>query len=141
MNKEIKKVDKVIKVRGHHLICLNFFSGEGYDEDFVRNLEQVVSELKSGVTFQIVYGSDDICYRCPNLKNNKCYYKEDSDEGILRMDMVALDLLKVRIGQRLRWDEIEVNIAKVLRKWKSLYCNLCEWRYVCEKKDKFNSLL
>lgn len=136
-----KKFEKVIKLRGHHLICLNFFSGEGYDEDFVKNLEQIVNELRSGAIFQIIYGGDDICYRCPNLRSNNCYYKEDSDEGILKMDMVALDLLKVRIGQILRWDEVEFGVPKILEKWKLLFCKVCEWRYVCEKRDEFKSIL
>lgn len=33
-------------LRGHHLICLHFFKGEGYDAAFVENLARVIAQTK-----------------------------------------------------------------------------------------------
>ena len=32
------------KLRGHHLICLHFYEGEGYDEPFIKSLEKVIAD-------------------------------------------------------------------------------------------------
>ncbi len=126
-----------IKLRGHHLVCLNFFSGEGYDEEFITNLTKVVYELENGVSIRIITGGDDICKKCPNLKENKCYYKEDSDEGIRKMDKVALELLELKKNKKIRWYDIKLKIPGVLPEWKNLFCNSCEWKYVCEKNPRY----
>jgi len=47
------------KLRGHHLICLNFFRGEGYSEDFIKNIYSVMKKEK----VEIVKGADDVCAR------------------------------------------------------------------------------
>jgi len=53
------------KLRGHHLICLNFFKGEGYSEDFISNIHSVIGEDN----IEIVQGPDDVCAWCPYLKD------------------------------------------------------------------------
>jgi hypothetical protein len=126
---------KYIKLRGHHLICLNFFSGEGYDIDFIKNLEYVVERINMGVVIKLVEGADDICERCSNLKGGMCYYKQGADDGIRRMDSMAMDLLGVQKGQELLWDQIKKRLPLVMAKWRDVFCNCCEWKYVCEKKE------
>ncbi len=76
------------KLRGHHLICLNFFRGEGYSDDFIKNIYSVVGKEK----VEIVEGADDVCSRCPYLKENKCSNNEYTDEKILLQDKAALKL-------------------------------------------------
>ena len=80
------------KLRGHHLICLQFYRGEGYSEDFVKNLESVLEKARErGVL--IVEGADDVCRSCPYLIDGKCSYKEGAEEEIRYLDMLALTLL------------------------------------------------
>lgn len=38
----------MIRLRGHHLICLHFYRGEGYSREFVENLEDIVRRAKGG---------------------------------------------------------------------------------------------
>jgi len=49
------------KLRGHHLICLNFFRGEGYSDDFIRNIYEVLKKEK----VEILAGPDEICLKMP----------------------------------------------------------------------------
>uniref|UniRef100_A0A7C4WD24 DUF1284 domain-containing protein n=1 Tax=Geoglobus ahangari TaxID=113653 RepID=A0A7C4WD24_9EURY len=63
-----------MKLRGHHLICLNFFKGEGYSKEFVENIERILKERE----IEVVIGADDVCSKCPHLKSGSCNYKENS---------------------------------------------------------------
>ncbi len=87
------------KLRGHHLICLNFFRGEGYSEDFIRNIYSVIAKEM----IEIVNGPDDVCIMCPYLKDEMCNNPEYSDEMILLQDREALRLLGFKPGMGVDW--------------------------------------
>jgi hypothetical protein len=44
----------VIKLRGHHLICLHFYRSEGYSREFVKNLEDIVRRATEGEKLEVV---------------------------------------------------------------------------------------
>ena len=54
----------MLNLRGHHLICLNFFKGEGYDEVFIKNLEKILSKMEKE-NIKVVEDFDDVCKSCP----------------------------------------------------------------------------
>jgi len=54
----------MVILRGHHLICINFFSGKGYDEVFVDNLKGIMKGIDTEV-IRITEGPDDVCKSCP----------------------------------------------------------------------------
>lgn len=62
----------MVKLRGHHLICLHFFKGEGYSKAFVENLREVVKRAENR-TLEIVTGGDDVCAACPELQEQRVY--------------------------------------------------------------------
>ncbi len=118
------------RLRGHHLICLQFYRGEGYSDTFVENLERVVSRAKEeGIL--IVEGADDVCKHCPYLIDGKCNYKENAEEEIKYLDVLALTLLGLSSGRTASWKEIEEKLPDVLEEWISQACEGCEWRSVC----------
>ncbi len=54
-------------IRPHHLLCLQFFEGKGYSDDFVRQMAEIHRTLnKENPQINIVEGVDDICKKCPN---------------------------------------------------------------------------
>ena len=123
-------------LRGHHLICLHFFTGEGYDQTFIDNLGNVLNAVKSE-GLKIGTGGDDVCRRCPYLKNDSCQYAENADAEIREMDRKALELLDLSAGNSAAWDSIMSRIPDILADWYSSYCADCEWLPVCEKNDFF----
>lgn len=126
-------------LRGHHLICLHFFHGEGYDETFVRNLKEILKKVKQK-NLLVADGVDDVCRFCPHLRNNRCEYKEGADEKVREMDDVALRLLSTKKDEKLRWDEIRERIPKIFSFWHTNYCYGCDWLMTC-KKNKFYQTL
>ncbi len=127
------------KLRGHHLICLHFFNGDGYDENFIKNLRDTL-ELVSKEEITISSGTDDVCAGCSHLKENRCRYSENADKEILEMDKKALELLGNSYNDKLRWNELKYMLPGIFQEWFSLYCRECEWRGVCEKNDLFHQL-
>ena len=57
---------KPVRLRGHHFICLQFFRGEGYSEEFIESLDALLTRL-SAEPAQAVDVADDVCAACPDL--------------------------------------------------------------------------
>ncbi|MEM0302011.1 MAG: DUF1284 domain-containing protein [Archaeoglobaceae archaeon] len=115
------------RLRGHHLICLHFFKGEGYDEEFKKRLREI---LKNISVVEIVEGVDEICEFCPhNL--GYCNYHPEAEKEVKELDNLALRLIKLEIGSKIGWSELKSKIPSVLEDWKNFACRNCEWRVVC----------
>lgn len=81
----------MIRLRGHHLLCIQGFQGYGYSEEFLENMKKIHKKIISNEeNIQLVTGPDDICKSCPNLNNDKCKNNKEN-QIILKMDMIVLD--------------------------------------------------
>ncbi len=116
----------MVKLRGHHLICLQFFRGAGYDENFVENLQRVI-ELAKREEITVVDGVDDVCEACPHNRGY-CAYSENSEREVREMDEFAKKLLGV--SERARWSEIAAKVPEIFEEWK-VFCENCDWRDHC----------
>ena len=126
-------------LRGHHLICLHFFDGEGYDDAFIRNLEDILRRTEEE-DVEISFGADDVCSACLHLKEGRCMQSEGADESIRGMDEKAFELLGLSISDRVSWNVLQNEIPGIFPEWYSLYCNECDWRRVCEKSVLFKEI-
>ncbi|GFO98186.1 hypothetical protein ig2599ANME_2409 [groundwater metagenome] len=118
---------KRAKLRGHHLICLNFFRGEGYSEDFIRNIYSVIEKEN----IETVKGPDDVCARCPYLKDDRCKSPEYSDEMIQLQDRDALRLLELKPGMVVSWKAISDKLPGIIDEWRAHFCGECGYRKDC----------
>ncbi len=128
------------KLRGHHLVCLHFFDGEGYDDAFIKNLEDALCRTKSE-DVEIAPGADDVCAACLHLKEGRCMQSEGADKAIREMDAKALELLGLSISDRVGWKALQDRIPGIFPEWYSLYCVDCDWRDVCQKNTFFRKLM
>jgi len=129
----------VVKLRGHHLICLHFFHGEGYDAGFVDNLGSVIAKARAEEV-RICAGPDDVCAKCPHLSGDACGYNEGAEEAVAEMDRTALRLLGMTSGGRADWGRIRKDLASLFHDWRETYCVRCTWRGACEKDEFFRGL-
>ena len=129
----------MIRLRGHHLICLHFFSGEGYDDIFVENLRSVL-ERTEAEDIEVCEAADAICEKCPYVKDSKCLYGEYADDETREMDRAALSLLKIDKYERVRWKKLKKNIPEIFLSWYRDNCNACDWKQVCEKNHYYRKL-
>ncbi|MDP2166746.1 MAG: DUF1284 domain-containing protein [Thermodesulfovibrionales bacterium] len=126
------------KLRGHHLICLHFFRGKGYDEKFVENLKKVLIKAEKGPV-TACSGADDICRACPYLKGGICAQSEGSDKEIQAMDEMALKLLGLKDGGRTEWKAIKKRLPLIFPAWLKSWCRGCDWREACRKNPFYKA--
>jgi hypothetical protein len=127
------------KLRGHHLVCLHFYEGEGYDRPFIDSLENVIEEIET-VGVEVAAGADDVCGPCPHRTGTACTMSATADREIREMDARALALLDLPVGHKTGWDVLRDAVAAVFPAWYESYCFACNWRRACEKKDFFRQL-
>ena len=56
-------------LRPHHLLCTQGYSGKGYSDEFVKNMNQVTEKLRGSepVTVHLTCSTDVLCADCPNM--------------------------------------------------------------------------
>ncbi|THE14156.1 DUF1284 domain-containing protein [Bacillus timonensis] len=121
------------KLRGHHLFCLLGYRGMGYSQEYVENMTIVHQTLRKNpkTLVQIVKGTDHLCEKYPN---NGKYHCEDN--SIYERDVQILEKMGLRIGQILRWEDVEARIQRdVVPSDIQTVCESCSWRSygVCEE--------
>lgn len=138
-NKRMENVEKQeiqtngtarIHLRPHHGVCLLNFRGEGYSDEFSRNMTAMKERLTANPEEKICItkGADDLCAKCPNRRGNACSSEHPPlfDENVLRMTGFFY-------GQVLTWSEFSHATEPI-----SLYrleeaCPGCEWLPLCRK--------
>ena len=129
-----------LKLRGHHLICLHFFRGEGYRAEFTANLGEILKRAETGEQIEVASEADDVCNICPYFKGKECHYKKESDPEIQGMDREALMLLELTVSDIVLWPDIRKKIPALFHRWSEEFCRACDWRLACGKNAFFRQL-
>lgn len=125
-----------VGLRGHHLVCLQFFEGSGYSEEFVDNLRRVLDGFQhEGAVLEA--GPDDVCARCHHLgAEGECTLEPGGEQSIRALDKLAVELLQVDTGQRVDYEQVRAQVARVLRQWRAQACDGCQWATQCEPAQR-----
>ncbi|MCM3180646.1 DUF1284 domain-containing protein [Cytobacillus horneckiae] len=121
------------KLRGHHLFCLLGYRGMGYSKEYVDNMTHLHQTLRNNpkTLIQLVKGPDHLCEKYPNSGKYHC-----EDACIYEKDAAILEKMGLKIGQILKWEDIESCIRKfVVPSDIEVVCETCSWRSygVCEE--------
>lgn len=120
------------KIRPHHGLCAEFFRGEGYDGDFVKNMSETLSLLnKTDPTVTLAEGADMICGRCPHNVGNCC----ETAEKVSHYDSMVLKVCGLSAGDSLHWREFRDTVRKRIISENRLaeVCGDCCWYEICGK--------
>lgn len=119
-----------VRLRGHHVVCLHFYQGEGYSEEFVANLWRVMARLETE-RFVLTDDADDVCTSCPSLQEGVCMSESGGEAGIRRIDALALELLGLEVGAELEFAAIRERLVGVLGQWRASACAGCGFESLC----------
>ncbi|WP_173510593.1 DUF1284 domain-containing protein [Sinorhizobium psoraleae] len=136
----------MVRLRGHHLLCLLTFVGEGYTPSFTGNYRQIAGRLSAGEPIEIVDGPDDICAPMRDVPEAHC-----RNENIGCRDNRALaavsDLLELSLGHGsvLILDDGRLQDLRgaFARGSVRAACDECEWSALCTRvaTDGFDGVL
>jgi len=122
---------EVLTIRGHTLLCLQGFRGEGYSPSFIDNLARIHRRLQDTpeTPVRAVVRPDAICDSCPHLGPFGCQLKGERFEREMRaQDREVLRRLAIGEGQVLAWREILKKIASSLGAGVlPEICGSCRW--------------
>jgi hypothetical protein len=124
-----------MKIRAHHLLCIQGFQGYGYDGGFVAHLGGIIAFLRKNPaqTVQIVAVCDDICAKCPHTNGEICAKDEGADARIKATDRNVLSGIEVCENTSMRFSQATelVNRAFKARKDVEHICGGCGWQKDC----------
>lgn len=101
MMKETGKYSDPIRIRAHHLLCMQGFQGYGYSRDFELYMVSLITYLSLNPSYnlQIIAGTDEICSHCP-YKIKGSYERDcDSQNEIMKVDNLVIKKLDLNLKQ------------------------------------------
>ncbi|MBX6352957.1 MAG: DUF1284 domain-containing protein [Thermoflavifilum sp.] len=98
----------MIRLRGHHLLCLLGYRGMGYSEAYAENMTRVHDQLRRRPETMVMLtaGPDDLCAHFPPDQPYHC-----QDANVHERDAAVLRRLGLRVGGVVAWGEIERRLA------------------------------
>lgn len=134
-------MDHPIKIRAHHLLCLQGYQGYGYSDDFVSNLERIreIILTSSDHELQVVAEPDVICSYCPYNGDTGCQKDQGSNHRIQSMDLKILEKLNLVPGAK---DLAKNLLERTNTNFKTFsdiqdICGHCQWEEKCLWYQKF----
>lgn len=124
-----------MRLRPHHLLCVQGYRGKGYDERFRETMGRIARTLAGAPTLPVTVsdGPDDICRACPHLKDERCTWEQAGEESVREHDAALLaafglgdgDIIAIRdVAERIATD---AGVSAVVAR----YCRPCPWASDC----------
>ena len=125
-----------MKVRGHHLLCLLAYTGEGYSPSFQEQFVRMVHAYRNPETpLEVADSPDDACTACPHLAAAGCRSEVDGPEAeVASLDRQVLDALGLKPGSYSAGEVHDRLRALGMDELKAL-CSTCSWfeKLGCQK--------
>ena len=125
-----------MKLRPHHLLCVQKYTGKGYNDAFAAGMDALIRRLaaRPDTAVTLVDGRDDLCTSCPHMAGNRC----DSGEKVNRLDRGVLETCGFSAGETRSWNALARTAREqVLEKDTFVkICGCCEWFELCRNTRK-----
>jgi hypothetical protein len=121
-----------LRIRAHHLLCMQGFQGLGYNEEFTKNMAWITDKILNEPFFllEIITEADSICQHCPHLVQDKCDQEHPSGK-IKSMDIQVLKNLKIKPGTLISSQEALSRTRNIPPAMVKKICGNCLWREDC----------
>lgn len=121
-----------LQLRPHHALCIQFFCGHGYNEEFTLNMKRTINEMGDGTIIEITCGEDILCSHCPNLKNGKCI----SEGKVSEYDKCVAEICGFYNGLKITAHKFfKTAKEKIILSGKlNTVCKGCQWLNLCKSR-------
>jgi len=115
-----------MRLRPHHLLCTQGYSGRGYSSSFVENMTVITTILRGteNTPVEIVFSTDDICSECPQmLGTDLCR----DNPKVKRFDSKMIEYFGLEERTYMYKDIVKkINSAMTIAIMEDI-CNECSW--------------
>lgn len=120
-----------VVLRPHHLLCIKFFVGRGYSEEFTANMYKTIADLNESDSVKIAFSADVLCAACPNFLGKTC----KTQEKVCRYDKKTAELLQLDDGKTYSYKELKARLEEKIFSQNKFddVCRDCEWANICHK--------
>lgn len=120
-----------MKLRAHHLLCLQTFVGEGYSDAFCANMAEQKRRAAEEDRFVLADSCDDICLACPERRGGLCRTQEKA----ARYDAAVAARLGLHAGEEVSWRALSERVRNEIFRPGLLpsVCGDCRWQSLCRK--------
>lgn len=115
----------MIKLRPHHLFCTTLFSGNGYNEEFTKNMSEIIAKLPNK-QIKIVSKHDDLCKKCPNNGGEGICL--NSKDNVRTRDKTAMDELQINENKLYNYKELLIKLSNIDEQQYNNVCDNCQWK-------------
>lgn len=123
-------MEKVV-LRGHHLLCVHGFQGNGYSPAFVEKMADIVNGFRNDqidFPIQVVRGFDETCLVCPNKGESVCEAGPESEQHVQFLDSNVFRHLGLQEGETyLKSQLVSLTKEKVKPEDLAHLCQGCSW--------------
>ena len=119
-----------VLLRPHHGMCLTYFTGHGYSDDFTAHMYKVQNYVNENAVVRLVAETDIICLKCPNNIDGEC----DKPELVARYDSEVLARCGLKDGDELRFMDFAMLVRERILTpgLRSEICGDCQWNEFCK---------
>lgn len=121
-----------LPLRPHHGLCIQKFTGQGYDQAFTQHMAATVRHLQGEPCQEIrlVSCCDQLCSHCPNNCQGICR----SSEKVASLDQAVLEVCGYSPEKILSWQDFARDAReKILLTDGFLHiCAKCQWFSLCQ---------
>lgn len=120
-----------MRLRPHHALCIQKFTGHGYDERFTEHMTEICEKLRNEreTIVYITEGCDELCAWCPHGRDGVC----STLEKVADMDAAVRLALGLVPGGTVSWSELSRQAREKIFGTENFerICADCEWYPLC----------
>ena len=122
----------VTSLRPHHALCVLFFEGKGYSQEFVENMTAFVSE--PNIMLQLTTRCDTLCQACPHNQNGYC--EDEAKVSLFDQRTMELTGAGFETDQPIPLHDLcqRACVAILQQGLLAEVCGECEWAALCQEK-------
>ena len=123
------------KIRAHHGLCISFFEGKGYSNEFTKHMAEIIHKLNEDTIIYISNETDIICEKCPNNIDGVC----ETADKVAEYDKQVLLRCGLKAGEVLPFSEFQKRVYEniICPGKREEICGNCEWNSICHLPHSF----
>ena len=122
-------MDYQYKIRAHHGMCIAFFQGKGYSNEFTAHMGEIIQKLENNPTICISIQTDIICYKCPNNKQGLC----ETESKVIEYDRQVMECCGLFEGMIMTYADFKRAVYEniLIPNKREKICGNCQWNELC----------